>query len=84
MAVIKLSVALNQSGHPIGQHHGRAVLTDAEVEQLVAMHVPGEFGYRRLAAIFGISPGAARKYIKGTARCQIPAGFKIKIIKTET
>ena len=52
----------NHTGHRVGQHHQRAKLTDDQVKEIRAMHMPyvrGR-GYKALALKFGAAESTIR------------------------
>lgn len=75
-------VAVNDKGLRIGEDHGRARLTDHEVELMRRMHElhpvghPEHWGYRRLSAKFGVTKTLARKICNYLFRAQHAARFK--------
>lgn len=74
-------VKVNERGLRIGEDHGRAKLSDAEVELLLRLRREG-WGYRRLAAKFEICRSAAKRICLGVARSQTCAGHRTVPIPT--
>lgn len=75
--------AVNDRGLRIGEGHPRAVLSDADVAQLIEDRGPSDkplMSYSVLAAKWGISKASVRDILKGRRRGQI--GQKVK--KTPT
>lgn len=70
------TVAVNEQGRRIGEAHPNAVLTDREVELLLALRDEG-WSYGRLASKFEISKACVAGICTGRARSQTPAGFKV-------
>jgi hypothetical protein len=73
-------VGLTETGQRVGETHHRAKLTDADVEQILALHAQG-LGYRRIAAKLddiagGISRGTVRDVIKLRRRCGTAVRFR--------
>lgn len=73
-------VGLSDDGRRVGETHHRAKLTDADVEQIVALHELG-LGYRRIAAklddiVGGISRSTVRDVIKLRRRCSAAVKFR--------
>lgn len=62
---------VNDLGKLIGESHPRAVLTDAEVERLLALRAEGR-SVSWLARKFEISRGHAWRICRGRQRCQVP------------
>jgi len=73
---MRVQIAVNAQGRRIGEDHQRAVLTNAEVEQLLALRDEG-YSYQRLAAMFEVSKSAVRNYCKGLRRGQSVARYKV-------
>ncbi len=66
-------VQVNESGLRIGESHHRAILSDAEVEQLLEDRGPEDApkrSYAQLAAKYKISKSAVAGYVKGRRRGQ--------------
>lgn len=53
-------IARNHTGHRVGEHHGKARLSDAQVREMRAAHVPYVVGYETLARMFGCAVSTAR------------------------
>lgn len=70
--------AMNELHRYIGDSHPRAVLTNDEVDRLVAMREAEGLSYNRLAEIFGISKSSVRDYLVGRRRCQAPVRWKAR------
>lgn len=68
-------VAVNENGQRIGEDHPRAVLTNHEVELLLALHTEG-YGTGWLAVKFEISRFHVWRIVTGRKRAQIAARFK--------
>lgn len=60
-------VSTNGRGGRVGQDHPKAVLTDREVQQLLALREEG-WGYSRLAAVFEVSRSQVRNICTGRQR----------------
>ena len=54
------TIRRNHTGHRMGEQHHRARLTDAQVAEIRAKHIPYIFGYKRLAREYGCSESTAR------------------------
>jgi hypothetical protein len=54
------SIRRNHTGHRMGEHHQKARLTDAQVAEMRAKHVPYVYGYKRLAVDYGCGESTAR------------------------
>ncbi len=50
---------------PHGQGHRNAKLTDALVREIRDRHIPGQYGYKRLAKEYGVSNHAVRNILEG-------------------
>lgn len=75
----KVHVRVNENGLRIGESHQKAVLTDFEVERLIADRGPQTapaMSYSQLAAKYGISKSGVASILKGFRRGQI--GLKVK------
>lgn len=68
-------VGLNEKGMRVGEDHQRAVLTNAEVERMRELHEEG-FGYKKLAAMFEVSPSLVAKICRYQSRAQIACRWK--------
>lgn len=62
-------VALNENGRRIGEHHPRAKLLDAEVEQVLAL-LDGGMSYARVAEKFQVSKSCVQHIANGSRRAQ--------------
>lgn len=68
--------AVNQVGRVIGQDHGRAVLTDADVDRMRLIHEefdvgdPQHTGYRKLARMFDCSVSLVKRICRYEIRHQ--------------
>ncbi len=65
-------VALNENGRRIGQHHPRAKLLDAEVEQVLDL-LDGGLSYSAVAAKMDVSKSCVQHIANGSRRSQIVA-----------
>lgn len=75
--VIGRLVAVNDRGRVIGQDHPRAILSDHEIELLLALRGEGRsFGW--LAAKFEIGKSTAADICNGRIRGQVAVGTKRK------
>lgn len=63
-------VRINERGLRVGEDHPRAKLCDFEIDQIRDLHDEG-YGYRKLAAIFGISKSHVRDIVLCRKRGQI-------------
>lgn len=54
-----MTIARNHTGHRIGEHHGRAILSDKTVEAIRADHSKG-MGYKTLAKKHGCGISTVR------------------------
>ena len=68
-------VGVNERGRRIGEHHGNAKLTDADVERLRQLHESG-LGYTELARIFEVSRTAVRKIVNYQMRAQVALAWR--------
>lgn len=71
---MKAVVGINERGMRVGQWHHRAKLTDAEVDQMLALRDTG-WGYKRLAKAFDISVRHVRDILAGKKR-QLATAFR--------
>ena len=58
----------NKKRGAVGEKSGRAKLTDAQVVEIRAKHIPGVMGYRKLSKMFNISRFQIGAIIRGTSR----------------
>lgn len=77
---VRRLIRVNEGGRRIGEDHHRAKLTDADVDQIVAMHEAG-MGYRKIASKFddipgGVSKSTVRDICTGRIRAQLCARIK--------
>lgn len=72
----RLLVGVNAKNLRVGESHHRAKLADWEVELIIEMHDDHGWGYRRIAAKFGVSAGTVRDYVKGRRRAQHPSAWR--------
>lgn len=63
-------VAVNDRGSLIGESHPRAVLTDHEVDLVLALSEEG-LSYRAIAEKMDVSKGCVAKICSGQRRCQV-------------
>ena len=75
-------VAVNERGLVIGEDHPSAKLTDADVDEVLALHELG-LGYGRIAKKFDVTKGCVQKILTGRRRCQIPARFRAVSVKQD-
>ena len=68
-------VAINDQGQRIGESHPRAVLSDHEVDLMLALREEG-YSYRWLGEKFEIHKTHAWRICTGQKRGQVPARFK--------
>lgn len=74
--------AIGSAGRVIGEDHGRAVLTDHEVELMRAIHEeypvghPQHVGYTRLARMFEVSRTQAMRVCRYIDRAHTTVRFK--------
>jgi transposase len=57
-----MQIARNHTGHRVGETHGKAKLTDAQVREMRKLHSQG-IGYRRLAKRFGCGISTVRDIV---------------------
>ncbi len=69
-------LAVNELGIRVGEDHQRAKLTNAEVDRLLDLHEERGVGYKRLGAIFAVSPSTARDICNYTKRAQHATDFR--------
>lgn len=55
-----------------GERHGRAVLTEAEVVEMRALHADYGLTYRECAAWYGIAPATAKAICRGRRWRHVP------------
>jgi hypothetical protein len=56
-------VAINDTGHRIGEGHPRAKLSDEQVEEMRQLYEQGDHGYRRLSTLFGVPKRTVRDIV---------------------
>lgn len=67
---------VSAAGKPLGEAHGRAKITDREVELIRELHERG-LGYRKLAFKFEISRSHVRRIVFFEGRATTPAGWRV-------
>jgi len=77
---MKRALAYNEVGCRIGETHHRAKLTDADIEQIMALRDLG-LSYREIALKFddipgGIAKSTVRDIIKCRIRAQVATSYK--------
>lgn len=70
-------VKVNERGRRIGEDHQRAVLTDHDVDLMIAIREAEGWGWRRLAKAFGVSKSQARRICLGLRRAHVCAGHRV-------
>lgn len=68
-------VAVNDRGQRIGESHPRAVLTDREVDLMLALRDEG-YSYAWLARKFEVSKGCVWKICVGRRRAQVAVAVR--------
>jgi len=68
-------VAVGDSGKRVGEDHGRARLTNHEVDLIRQLH-DGGMGYQRIADKFGVSKSQVRYIVKLKRRAIVPVSWK--------
>lgn len=58
----------NHTGHRVGEWHGRAKLTDAQVRQIRLKYRPNVVGYKTLADEYGVHPSTIREIVSYAIR----------------
>lgn len=71
----KRIVAIGDKGARVGEDHGRARLTNHEVDLIRALHAAG-MGYRKLAKKFEVSRTTVADIVKNRRRTTTPVGWK--------
>lgn len=75
MILIRL-VAVNERGHPIGEFHHNARLSDAQVDRIRELHEDEGLGYKRIAKLLGISRNTVHGICVYKRRAESIAGWK--------
>lgn len=73
---MKRVVGVSECGVRVGQDHPKAVLTDAEVEQMLALRAEG-WSYGRLAEKFEVSKNTVASICQGRRRVVIACAFRV-------
>ena len=76
---MKRVVGVSDAGVRVGQDHPKAVLTDAQVEQLLALRAEG-WSYGRLAETFEIPKASVASLCQGRRRMAIATAFRVVCI----
>lgn len=71
----KITFAVGESGHPIGEGHHKAKLTDADVELIRDIYEEGLVSYSTLASVFGVDKATIRDIVKYRRRASTLARF---------
>lgn len=88
MVIKKTIGVVGPRNTPIGEDHHNAKLSDAQVEEIRDLYdelMPNgqrKYGYRKLAAMFGVNRMTIRDIVKFRRRACTPDSFKT--IRTET
>jgi Mor family transcriptional regulator len=82
MSTVKLVVKLSERGLRVGESHGRAKLTDRDVELMRQLHEEGMSCYA-LAKKFGCSHGYAKKVARRFTR-RATTATRVKIVTLAT
>lgn len=72
----KRMVGVNERGLRVGEDHGRAKLTDHEVEMMRRLHEDEKVGYRRLCKMFEVSKNTVRRICNYQVRCQAISDYR--------
>lgn len=72
----KITMALDEFNRPVGEHHHRAKLSNADVELIRDIYDEGLCSYSTLAHVFGVSKSTIKDYITFKKRATTPAGYK--------
>lgn len=65
--MVKRVVGLSAKGKRVGEDNPRAVLTDHDVQLLLALHQEG-YGYAKLARMFEVAKSSVQSIITGRTR----------------
>ena len=76
MAEKRRVIGVNASGHPVGEDHHGAVLTDVEVDWMRELYEEGFVGYRALAKWFGVPRDTVVAICKYRRRATLPDKYK--------
>lgn len=69
-------IATNDRGLPVGKFHQRCKHSDALVDRIRDMHEDQGLGYRKIAAILGVSRSTVRDICLYTIRAQVYTHWK--------
>ena len=71
-----MEVPCSESGHPVGQYHHRAKLSDAQVAEMRQLHEVCGLSAREIAGRIGCSWSLARKVCNYTRRNTTPKKWR--------
>lgn len=72
----KMTIAVDEYGNPLGEHHHRAKLSDEDVELIRDIYDEGMESYASIAHVFGVSRETVRDIVKFRRRATTPAGYR--------
>lgn len=73
---MRKSVAINESGYPLGQDHHNAKLTNEQVDRIRDLHEEHGLSYTQLAAMYCVSKSMIAGICQYRRRAQTPFGYK--------
>ena len=74
--VKRYTYAVDEFGHPLGEAHHNAKLSDADVEFIRDIYDEGMASYGTLAHVFGVSKATIRNIVTFRKRATTPAGYR--------
>lgn len=73
---MRLQIAVNDSGHRVGESHHNARLTDAEVELIRSLHFRHGMSYPAIAEKFEVSRRAVGAICRFERRAEVATRWK--------
>jgi DNA invertase Pin-like site-specific DNA recombinase len=79
----RYSYGVNRHGHPLGEAHPNAKLTDEQVEQIRTLYENGGTSYRQIAKLFGVPRSTISDICSFRRRACTPADYRTKVIEVK-
>lgn len=75
-ALMRKSIAINESGYALGEDHHNSKLTNEQVDRIRDLHEDHGLSYKQLAAMYCVSKSAIACICRYERRAQTPFGYK--------